>query len=156
MPALIKAEPEVLLQAIVTSVRTKGEFVAQDVHEQSGIRSLLNFGHTLGHALEAFWGYGSLLHGEAVAIGMNLAAQLSLEKGGLSQSDYSRIKALLKTSLLPLEQKNKANPEKLLAYLKHDKKVHEGRIKFILLVAIGKAVLTDQVSFEDLKKIIPH
>jgi len=145
---------EVLAQAIYTSIRIKGEIVAQDEREQSGLRSLLNFGHTMGHALEAFYQYRYFLHGEAVAIGMNLAAQLSLERGWLEEQDCRRIQALLQESGLPIQISPEIDQDKLFSYLMRDKKVSAQGLRWVLLKSIGQGVLTDQVSKEELVKLI--
>jgi 3-dehydroquinate synthase len=155
LPFLLEGDPEALLQAIATSVRIKGEIVSQDSREQSGLRSLLNFGHTLGHALEALFNYRDLLHGEAVAIGMAAAAQLSMEKGWLTEQENERIKALLALTTLPLVLNKKIDREKLFSYLMRDKKVQANRMKWILMKGIGEAFMTDQVAKEEVMKILP-
>lgn len=152
---LLQGKPDVLLHALCKSIEIKGRCVAQDDREQLGIRCLLNFGHTVGHALEALYGYRLLRHGEAVAIGMNAAAELSVDRGWITRLDYARIAKVLTTSGLPLRINRKCNMSNLFAYMKRDKKVHDGRIKFILLKSIGKAVETE-VSVEELKSILPR
>lgn len=156
MTELLAGQKDLLNEAICRSILLKGFFIEQDPRETKGIRSLLNFGHTLGHALEAILGYGTLLHGEAVAIGMGFAARLSLQKGLLKEQDCQRIQNLIQKAGLLLECQNKLNLEELLTYLKKDKKVEAGRLRFVLLRAIGEACLSEEVSEEDLTKLIPH
>lgn len=153
---LMQGREEAVLHAIYTSASIKGELVAQDERECSGLRSLLNFGHTLGHALEALFHYRFYRHGEAVAIGMNLAARLSTAKGWLPEKEYARVRELLVASTLPIEIKRKFEDEKLLSSLMQDKKRVGYRLKWVLLKAIGEAVLTQEVSQEDFMSLIPR
>jgi 3-dehydroquinate synthase len=115
--------------------------VGQDETE-SGLRAILNFGHTIGHALEAISGYGHFLHGEAIAIGQVLAARLSAALLGLPRRDVQRIVEVFQKAGLPTHIKlSAAQREKLFDAMRHDKKVSEGVIKFVLANKIG------QVSF---------
>ncbi len=155
LSVLMQGQEESLLHAVSTCVGIKAELVALDEREQSGLRSLLNFGHTLGHALEALFHYRVFRHGEAVALGMNMAARLSRERGWLPEKDEQRIQALLAASTLPLKIRRKIDIEKLFSYLLRDKKRKDNRLKWVLLQGIGQAVLTDQVSREDFMKVIP-
>jgi 3-dehydroquinate synthase len=153
---VLQAESETLLQAIATAARIKARVVALDEREQTGIRSILNFGHTVGHALEALYGYRELLHGEAVAIGMKVAAGLSMDLGWLTQIEQARIDALLCATTLPLQLKRRFNPQKFLSYLKRDKKIHNGSLRLVLLKGLGEPVLTEAVSEAFLMKTISH
>lgn len=141
--ALIAREPAVLAQAIETSCRSKAAIVARDEHEQ-GDRALLNFGHTFGHALETVAGYGSLLHGEAVAIGMVLAARLSARLGRASPGEGERLAALLQRLGLPTAPPP-LDPARLLAAMRLDKKNLGGRLRLILWHGIGKAEIVADV-----------
>lgn len=154
--SLLQGDQEALLHAVYTAVRIKGEIVAQDEREQTGVRSLLNFGHTFGHALEAAFNYRGILHGEAVALGMRLASLLSTERGWLEKKDAQRIQDLLTAVALPTRVNRKFDLDKLFSHLLQDKKIADGRMNWVLLKAIGEAVLTDQVSREDLMKLIPR
>ncbi|MGH8691019.1 MAG: 3-dehydroquinate synthase family protein, partial [Burkholderiales bacterium] len=113
--------------------------VAADERE-SGERALLNFGHTFGHAIEAGTGYGAWLHGEAVAAGMVMAAELSQGLGLVSSSDVLRVRELLKRAGLPVKGPPLA-PERLLELMAIDKKAAKGKTRFVVLEALGRAAL---------------
>jgi 3-dehydroquinate synthase len=139
--------------AIATSCRAKAAIVARDERE-TGERALLNLGHTFGHALEAATGFSDrLFHGEGVAIGMVLAAELSAELGMIEQSDASRVKTHLAEVGLPTHlqdiagfaQEGLADADVLMTLMAQDKKVRRGRLTFILLGAIGRAVIAPDV-----------
>jgi 3-dehydroquinate synthase len=118
--------------------------VAADEREESGVRALLNLGHTFGHAIEAGLGYGSWLHGEAVAAGIVIAARVSHDMGLLSAADVLRIVALLERALLPVTAPD-LGVERYLQLMEIDKKVEGGRMRFILLRGIGSAFLAADV-----------
>ena len=140
---LLGREPEALEHAVLRSVAIKAEIVARDERE-SGLRKLLNFGHTFGHAIETGLGYGTWLHGEAVAAGMTMAADLSRQLGYLSDADTGRIRALLQRAGLPTSAKGIA-PGRMQQLMSVDKKVKEGRIHFVLLERLGAATVRDDV-----------
>src|SRR5437773_3751336 len=126
MPKLLQREPDTLASVVARCCQIKAGVVGQDETE-SGLRAILNFGHTIGHALEAVSGYGKFLHGEAIAIGQVLAAKLSAELLGLPQRDGERSAALFAKAGLPTHfQLKPAQREKLLEATRHDKKVSEG------------------------------
>jgi 3-dehydroquinate synthase len=138
MPALLRREPRSLAGVIARCCQIKAEVVRQDETE-SGLRAILNFGHTVGHALEAVSGYGKYLHGEAIAIGQVAAARLSTEVLGLPEGDANRIVALLWRAGLPTELKlSNSKKSRLLATMKLDKKVSRGEPKFVLARRIGQ------------------
>jgi 3-dehydroquinate synthase len=139
--------------AIVTSCRAKAAIVARDERE-SGERALLNFGHTFGHALEAATGFSDrLFHGEGVAVGMVLAAEFSAQLGMISRSDAARLKHHLAEVGLPthlqdiagFSQEGLADADALMGLMVQDKKVKRGRLTFILLEALGRAVIAPDV-----------
>ena len=137
MPRLLAHDPEALAAAVIDSIRIKAAVVARDERE-SGARALLNFGHTFGHAIEAGAGYGKWLHGEAVATGMVMATDLSLQLGYLDADDLSRMKAVIGDAGLPLL--GPAWPlERYLSYMSIDKKAILGIPKFVVLESIGRA-----------------
>ena len=138
---LLAREPEALAYAIEQSCRNKAEVVAMDERE-SGVRAHLNLGHTFGHAIEAGTGYGTWLHGEAVAAGTVLAAQLSERMGRLAASDVERIAGILKRAGLPVRAPDLGR-ERWLELMGHDKKVEGGKLKFILLDGIGEAFVSE-------------
>lgn len=141
---VITREPEALSHAIEFSCRNKAEIVALDERE-SGVRALLNFGHTFGHAIEAGTGYGKWLHGEAVASGMVLATQLSQRLGYLTENDVARVIKLLARASLPVTAPN-LGLKRYLDLMGHDKKVEGGKLRFVLLKKIGTAFVGDAPS----------
>lgn len=140
MSKLMALDEQVVSYAIYRSCQNKAEVVAADEHE-AGERALLNLGHTFGHAIENAMGYGVWLHGEAVAAGTMLAADLSRRLGWLNQQDVARISAIFESAKLPLIPP-KLSPENYLALMQLDKKVANGQIRLVLQQAIGKAVMT--------------
>src|SRR5437899_1513555 len=138
LPKLLAREPKTLAAIVVRCCEIKAEVVRQDETE-SGLRAILNFGHTIGHALEAISHYGKYLHGEAISIGQVAAAQLSAQVLGLSQIDVERIRSLFERAGLPTEVKlNRSQLLKLTAAMSLDKKVAAGEIKFVLARKIGE------------------
>jgi 3-dehydroquinate synthase len=131
--------PEALTHAIRRSCEIKAAIVAEDERE-TGARALLNFGHTFGHAIESASGYGTVLHGEAVAIGMALAARFSARLGRLPRADAERLVALLERLRLPVAAPRFPS-ETWLEYMGRDKKNEGGRITLILLEALGRAAV---------------
>lgn len=130
--------PQTLMEAVFQSVRNKAEVVAADEHE-SGLRALLNFGHTFGHALETVTAYEVWRHGEAVAIGMVLATRLSEILGRVEVGTCDRLTDLLKRLKLPTALPADQDPDRLLQLMRLDKKNRADQIRLILLDAIGKA-----------------
>ena len=145
---LLVREPEALAHAVLRSCEIKAEIVAADERE-TGARALLNFGHTFGHAIENAMGYGVWLHGEAVAAGMVLAADLSRRLGGLAAADASRIVDLLGRAGLPTAVRGMTS-QQFLAAMSLDKKTAAGRMRFIVLERLGAASIRDDVSAGDL------
>ena len=141
MDRLLAREPEALAHAVERSCRNKAEVVAQDERE-TGLRALLNFGHTFGHAIEAGTGYGTWLHGEAVAAGMVLGATLAQKLGHLTQGDVARVTELIARARLPVEAPA-LGVERYLELMGHDKKVEGGRLRFVLLRTVGAAFVTE-------------
>ncbi|MGA9333119.1 MAG: 3-dehydroquinate synthase [Rudaea sp.] len=142
--ALSARDPALLAHAIATCCRQKAAIVARDETEH-GERALLNFGHTFGHALETVCGYGRLLHGEAVAIGMVLAAELSALLGRAPAADAARLRTLLQRFGLPVAIPAGIDAEALLAAMRLDKKNLSGKLRLILWRGIGAAEIVDDV-----------
>ena len=149
---LLAREPEALAYAIERSCRNKAEVVAADETEQ-GERALLNLGHTFGHAIETGLGYGEWLHGEAVAAGTMMAAQLSHQLGWLSAADVERIGALFERAGLPVWGP-RLGVERYLELMAHDKKVEAGKLRLILLRALGQGVIHGDASPAELAAAI--
>jgi 3-dehydroquinate synthase len=152
MSALMALDPAVASYAIYRSCQNKAEVVAADEHEQ-GERALLNLGHTFGHAIENAMGYGVWLHGEAVATGTVMAADLSQRMGWLNATEVQRIKAILQAAKLPLDAPD-FGAEEYLRLMQMDKKVSDGRIRLILQQGIGKAVITADYDADKLKQTL--
>ena len=142
MDRLRQRDPLLLEEAIRRSCENKAEIVAEDELE-GGVRALLNLGHTFGHAIEAGMGYGNWLHGEAVATGMLMAADLSCRSGWISRDEVQRVGVLLEQAGLPVEPPAELDIERYLQLMKVDKKVIDGRIRLVLLRAIGDAFVSD-------------
>ncbi len=148
MTALLARDKTALAYAIERSCMNKAQVVAEDETE-TGVRATLNLGHTFGHAIETGMGYGSYLHGEAVAIGTCQAADLSRRKGWLNDADVDRIIALFKLAKLPTVPPKTIDADRFLELMAVDKKNIDGQIRLILLEKIGKATLpiyVDQAS----------
>lgn len=142
--ALLAREPQATCEAIERGCRHKAAIVARDETEQ-GDRALLNLGHTFGHALETADAYGGLLHGEAVAIGMVLAAQLSARLGLAPSQDGERLAALLQRFHLPTGLPQGSDPARLLDLMRLDKKNLSGRLRLILWRGLGDAFIAPDV-----------
>ncbi|HEX5222773.1 MAG TPA: 3-dehydroquinate synthase [Verrucomicrobiae bacterium] len=141
----LRRDTKFLEEVIARCCQIKANVVGQDETE-SGLRAILNFGHTIGHGLEAISSYGRYLHGEAIAIGQVAAAKLSREFAGLKEKDVDRIANLFKRAGLPTDLKvTTSQRPKLLAAMKLDKKVTDGELKFVLAKRIGKVVWGQRV-----------
>jgi len=149
MASLMQLDEQVLSYAIYRSCQNKAEVVAKDEHEQ-GDRALLNLGHTFGHAIENAMGYGVWLHGEAVAAGTVMAADLSQRMGWLKDEEVIRIKSSFEAANLPIVPPS-LGVEKYLDLMSLDKKVENGKIRLILQQGIGKSVITSDYDAEKLK-----
>ena len=149
---LMALDEAVTTYAIYRSCQNKAEVVAADEHE-TGERALLNLGHTFGHAIENAMGYGVWLHGEAVAAGTLLAADLSRRMGWLSDAEIQRMHALLTAARLPLQAPN-LGVDRYLSLMQSDKKVADGKIRLVLQQGIGKAVITSDYDAGKLKQTL--
>ena len=151
--ALVAHDRAALQYAIQRCCEIKAEVVEKDERE-SGIRALLNLGHTFGHAIEAEQGYGNWLHGEAVAAGIILACQTAMRELEFSASDFRRVETLLTAFNLPVSGPESMTTEDYVKHMRHDKKVVDSRIRFILPTVIGHAIVTDDVSDATLEAIL--
>src|SRR5437762_60143 len=132
MPKLLQRDSETMAQVVARCCEIKADVVRQDETE-TGLRAILNFGHTIGHALEAISGYGKYLHGEAISIGQVAAARISSRQLGLPESATDRINALFERASLPTTVRlSSKQRQKLFTAMKLDKKVSGGEIKFVL------------------------
>ena len=149
---LLACDAQALAHAVRRCCEIKAAVVAEDERE-AGVRALLNFGHTFGHAIESSLGYGKWLHGEAVAAGMAMAADLSCRMGFIAQADVDRVIALLKRARLPTAQPGIA-PGRLLESMAADKKTEAGKLRFILLDRIGAASIRAEVPAGLLQQVL--
>ena len=150
--ALVARDTDALIEAVSRSCRNKAEVVAADEHE-GGVRALLNLGHTFGHAIETAAGYGNWLHGHAVAAGTLLAVETSLGLGWISEAEVKRVEALFRRAGLPVRAPD-FGVERYLGLMSQDKKVEAGRIRFVLLKALGEAVVSPAVPPELLRRVL--
>lgn len=144
MDGLMNSDMDLLAYAVHRSCENKAAVVAQDERE-GGLRAILNFGHTFGHAIETAQGYGNWLHGEAVGAGMAMAADLSWRRGSISQDDLQRIFRLLERAKLPVKAPADMTPAQFVELMGVDKKVLDGRLRLVLLESMGKAITTSDI-----------
>lgn len=147
---------DVLSEIIYKSCQNKADIVAKDETESSdkNLRALLNFGHTFGHAIETYFGYGTYLHGEAVAIGAMMAAEFSQNLGFITPKEVAKIQTLLNQAKLPTALDKKVNANDLYKLMFHDKKVQNGTLNFVLLKNLGEAFVYKLNSAEENSTLI--
>lgn len=149
---LLAREPEALKYAIYRSCSNKAEVVVADEREH-GERALLNLGHSFGHAIETGMGYGAWLHGEAVAAGTLMAAELSCQLRWITTDDIKRIERVFDRAGLPVYGP-KMEGERYLELMRHDKKIQDGRLRLVLLKQIGQATVSDIASPTEIGRAI--
>lgn len=150
---LNQLEPKAIAYAVQRSCENKAKVVAADEHEQ-GMRAILNLGHTFGHAIEASQGYGVWLHGEAVAVGMVMALDLSYRMAWIEADLLERGKALLQKASLPVAGPASMTANEFLSYMGMDKKVVDGQLRLVLLKQLGQALVTTEASVEQITAVI--
>lgn len=153
MTRLLAREEAVLAEAIERSCAIKADVVAADERE-GGVRAILNFGHTFGHAIEAAQGYGKWLHGEAVAAGMLLATRLSARRGWLAHAEVEALAALLSRAGLPLQPPTEMTAAAFLEHMARDKKVVDGRLRLVLLRSLGQALVVDDADADEITDLL--
>ncbi|HLP91304.1 MAG TPA: 3-dehydroquinate synthase [Nostocaceae cyanobacterium] len=142
------------IESIIThSCQAKADVVSQD-EKEAGLRAILNYGHTIGHAVESLTGYKLLTHGEGVAIGMIAAGQIALELGMWPKEHNDRQNALIKKAGLPTKLPDNIDVEAIIDALQLDKKVKAGKVRFILPTEIGKVQITDEVPTDTIRKVL--
>lgn len=151
--AILAKDPDILASAIARCCEQKAGIVARDETEQ-GERALLNFGHTFGHALEVLLGFGELVHGEAVAIGMQLAADFCSEQGLAPATDGARLRTLLQTFGLPVTVPPGLRAADMIDKMRLDKKAQHGRLRLILWHGIGQAYIAGDIDADDLQAFL--
>ncbi|MFV8819086.1 3-dehydroquinate synthase [Haliea sp. E17] len=153
MPKLLAREEAALAEAVERSCANKAAVVAEDERE-SGLRAILNLGHTFGHAIETAQGYGEWLHGEAVAAGMALAMEMSARRGWLAMAEVDSFRSLLRTMGLPERPPADISPAQFIDLMGRDKKVVDGSLRLVLLRAIGQACVVDDATEQELHALL--
>ncbi|MBD2257281.1 3-dehydroquinate synthase [Pseudanabaena sp. FACHB-2040] len=145
---------EDLLQLILTrSCQAKADVVSQD-EKEAGKRAILNYGHTIGHAIESLTGYRTINHGEGVAMGMAAAGLLAEKMGMWNSTDNQRQRLLIEKAGLPSTIPSDLDPDAIIDLLQTDKKVKDGKVRFVLPEALGKVTITDQVDEADIRQVL--
>lgn len=150
---LLALDREALQYGLFKGCQVKSYVVSADEREND-LRAILNLGHTIGHALEAVAGYGELLHGEAISIGMVGAARLAVERLGCDESVYAITKALLKRFELPVRLPAHLDTDAIMSAMMHDKKFQEGRMVYVVPTAIGKVEINKNVQADWVRDIV--
>ena len=158
MSGLNDRRPDVLMQIIARSCRLKADVVERDEFERTGLRAVLNFGHTFGHAFEALCQYSELLHGEAVAIGMVYAARLAEQRRLIDASITGRLVNLLAAVGLPirLPESLSWDPDAVLNKMWLDKKVAQAKLRFVLPTRLGHVELFDDIPESDVRAVLAN
>ena len=153
MPRLLAREEAALAEAIERSCTNKARVVAADERE-GGVRAILNFGHTFGHAIETSQGYGDWLHGEAVAAGMQLALAMSAQRGWVADNEVGDCRARVRGMHRPVQPPAGMSPATFLQLMARDKKVLDGNLRLVLLRAVGEACIVDDASQGELTALL--
>jgi 3-dehydroquinate synthase len=151
LPLVLGLDGKILQATVVDNVRIKADVVGKD-EKETGLREILNFGHTIGHAVEAVTGF-KLRHGEAVAIGMVAAAKLSSRLGHLPEEDAARLEDLIGRAGLPVRLPD-VNKLAIVEAMRHDKKVRRDRVRFVLLRSLGHAFVADEVNPDVVEEVL--
>ncbi|HEX4641168.1 MAG TPA: 3-dehydroquinate synthase, partial [Chthoniobacterales bacterium] len=151
LPQFDRAE---LATLICRNVEIKAAIVAADERETTGERALLNFGHTIGHAIERAGEYRDFLHGEAVSLGMVAASEVSVQKAGLSEADRQRILRTLEAFQLPTRLPSDFPREKIKGAIRFDKKFAAGQVRFVVVPEIGSARLATNITIADIEAAV--
>jgi 3-dehydroquinate synthase len=138
---------------LISSCQAKADVVGQD-EKEAGLRAILNYGHTIGHAVESLTGYTQILHGEGVAIGMVAVGQIAVDLGMWKKEETERQNALIEKAGLPTKLPKGLDIEAIVDSLQLDKKVKAGKVRFILPTEIGKVTITDQVSSDIIRNVL--
>jgi len=143
-----------LQQLVRRNIKIKANVIAKDEYDRAGKRAVLNFGHTVGHAIERAGNYRKFLHGEALSLGIVAACAISLKKAGLASKQYDAVFDLLQRFYLPTKLPRNLAREKIFAALKFDKKFEGGKIRFVVTPEIGAAHVSRDVTMEDIRETI--
>jgi 3-dehydroquinate synthase len=150
---VLALDPQAVTRVVRRCCEIKAAVVSADERE-SGLRALLNFGHTLGHAMETLSDYSGLLHGEAISMGMCCGARLSVRRAGLNEAEARRLRDLIAASGLPTRLGKAFKLGELLEAARLDKKARDGKLRFVLLKHLGEAFISDVVTDADLKEVV--
>jgi 3-dehydroquinate synthase len=148
------ADPAALQRLIRRNIEIKAKIVARDERDRTGERALLNFGHTVGHAIERAGGYRKFLHGEGLSLGLVAACAISTKKTGLSADQRDAIVDLLEKFKLPTKLPKNFPRHKIVEAIKFDKKFEDGKVRFVVTPRIGTAYVTADVTFDDIRAAI--
>jgi len=146
-------EPGLLSEILIRSCQSKADVVSED-EKESGLRAILNYGHTIGHAVESLTGYTVVIHGEAVAIGMVAASQIAVKLGLWDEHSDQRQLSIIEKAGLPTRLPPGLKIDDILESLQTDKKVKAGKVRFVLPTRIGEAIVTDQVTSEVIHQVL--
>nr|WP_041429177.1 3-dehydroquinate synthase [Synechococcus sp. PCC 7502] len=146
-------QPETLYLILVHCAKAKAEIVSKD-EKEGNLRAILNYGHTVGHAIEMVTNYRKFNHGEAVGLGMVIAGAIAVELGFWQQSDQEAQLELIYKAKLPTKLPQDIDPKQIIAAMSQDKKVDRGKVIFIMPKAIGSAIVTDQVDLDTVYKVL--
>ena len=141
---------------IARNIEIKAAIVAADERDESGERALLNFGHTVGHAIERAAGYGKLLHGEAISIGIVAACDVSIRRAGFSAEERDQVIELLKMFGLPTALPNDVSRDAVFDAVRFDKKFAAGAVRFVVTPRLGEAYLSRDVTLDDIREAIAN
>ena len=147
-------QPADLAALVCRNVEIKGAIVAADEHETTGERALLNFGHTIGHAIERAGNYGDLLHGEAVSLGMVAACEISTRKAGFPEVERERVVTTLERFELPTRMPSGFSKDEIIRAVRLDKKFTQGEVRFVVVPKIGSAHVATDVTMGDIERAI--
>jgi len=156
LEGIVGRVPAVMRHVVASCCRLKADIVEQDELERTGLRAVLNYGHTFAHALESLYGYGTLLHGEAVAIGMVCASQLAERRDMIAADVTQRQIALLQAVGLPigLPERDRPDPDAVVSRMYLDKKTVSGQLRFVLPTELGHVTVCDDVPVEDVRGVL--
>jgi 3-dehydroquinate synthetase len=150
-----KASDSPTLQSLIKrNIEIKSKIVAKDEHDRTGERAILNFGHTVGHAIERAGGYRKFLHGEAISLGIVAACAISIKKAGLPPHERDAIVDLLRRFDLPTQLPPNFPRKKIFDALPYDKKFESGKVRFVVTPRIGSAHITGDVTFEHIRQAV--
>ena len=147
-------EPERLIELVRRNIEIKADIVARDEHDTSGERAILNFGHTVGHAIERATGYSQLLHGEAVSLGIVAACDVSIRKAGFPEAQRDRVIDALRRFELPTSLAVGVDRDAVVAAVSVDKKFERGAVRFVVAERLGSAHLASDITYEDIGRAV--